>query len=416
VTDSDSIPNNFKTNLKGVRERDFKGFREKDNLKVANTSKAMPKSALDKETKPTRTQDPVPSDTRIPQDVGQVHTILLERLDKFMGGKQSNKLEVTEVAQWIDSHPGGWGPAFRKSLDQMAVGAKYPTLLHHILAYSKERSRTLKFNKRGVLARYLMREYPSLYYKREKKPHDGGGEHHHDSDNEGVNSKGEDEEPEDDAEDDEEDDEKTPLYLALTKAINIDKKNPGWVTLDPFLQLFVEENPEETAKQFGSWYTDGNREGTRLHDLIPRIWPWLPRPDTVGPRCMVKLLPRLGPNLLASENTDSEGNTVLHLVARHSLRLANDKNEIAPELPPDLLEEIMHMIDRCPTVINTKNSSSQSPYLYRVQCAREKALTCTLDDQLTFYLKKRCIASSYDPEEAVQQLYGSDSSAQRTLG
>ena len=381
----------------GFRDKDAKDGKQKGEVRELREAKdKLPKSkGQPKEIQEvthgqgTTPQGNVPTQgtvpTVIPKDIGKLHEQLLERLDKG-GWKQLNEPE--DVGTWISSL-GEWAVPLEHSLNQTAPGAKYPTLLHHILVYKSENGRNTKFKKRKMLARHLMREYPGLYERMPKE------EKH-------IEEEDDEDDDDDDDEDEVEEDEKTPLYVALTKAITIDKKNSE-PTIDPFLQLFVTENPRETITQLEQWHSDdGDREGgPRLHDLLPRIW----SPDTDGLTCMVKILPHLGPKLLANKNR--EGNTVLHSIAKHSLNF--DPESISKS---ELFNEVVGTIQRSPKAVSTTNAASESPYLHRVNLAQKRNMS--FNDPITAYLKKRCIA--YHPEVAFQLLYGVGPSTQRTLG
>lgn len=328
--------------------------------------------------------------------IESIHKALLKRLDKG-GWEQLN--EVEDIKKWIASQEEESGSVFRCSLNQRASGAKYPTLLHYSLAYNSDNGRNTKFKKRNLLVRYLMREHPGLYKQTTKSPKELLPACYEDA-NEDDN--GTDDYRGDEEEDDDEEDEQTPLHLALTRAIKIDKKKSE-PTPDPFLQLFIDENPEETAEQINSWHADN--EGHSLHDVLPRIY----TPDTVGLQCILKLLPHLSSELLGSK--DKKGNTVLHFVSKHTLSFTDDKDN---QLRSQFLDNIMNIIERCPEAIKITNSALESPYLYRVKCKQQNSLGMDEYDPITLYLKKRCILNQ--PNQVIQLLHGcGPASIQRML-
>lgn len=254
------------------------------------------------------------------------------------------------------------------------------------------------FEKRGELVKYLMRNHRTLYKRlplsQEVPP---------------------------------------PLIYALDKFKHLP------VGCNPFLQLFVSEDPEESARQLDPFTQQGGEaqeeeeepvdmedgeeeeeEGEEvvessqsvdavaqvesqsvpdpgwIHELLPRIC----SADAVGLDCVTKLFPNLSKDRLALQS--KEGNTVLHLAARYKYACDESKEAMG-----ELLQVIKELVRKYPDAVGVLNKDGESPYLHRVKSyqAKEGLLSDILpDDPITFYLKQLCISQN-EPRKTLKLLY-----------
>ena len=255
------------------------------------------------------------------------------------------------------------------------------------------------FEKRGELVKYLMRNHHTLYkplpLSQEVPP---------------------------------------PLIYALDKFKHLP------VGCNPFLQLFVSEAPEESARQLDPFtqqggdaqeeeeepvdMDDGEEEESGesiesslsgdvvpqvenqsvpdpgwIHELLPRIC----SADTVGLACVVKLFPRLSKDRLALQS--KEGNTILHLAVRY--KYVCDESKEARE---KLMQVIRELVAKYPEAVGVLNKDGESPYLHRIKTyqAKEGVSSDALpDDPITFYLKQLCISRN-EPGRTLKLLYATN--------
>ncbi|KAI5792576.1 hypothetical protein DFH27DRAFT_192777 [Peziza echinospora] len=185
-------------------------------------------------------------------------------------------------------------------------------------------------------------------------------------------------------------------------------EDPESLYTNPFLQLLVTKDPEDSAKQLDPlyWTSGGHRGGPKeadvpkhIHDLLPRIC----SPDTVGLECASQLFPRLGTRLMALP--DADGNTLLHIAARY--RCVSDESEDAQI---ELLKVLKSIIKKYSGSVGKLNKNSESPYLHRVH-TYQKATGASKEfipmDIVTRYLKHLCIRL-FEPAETLKLIYAED--------
>jgi len=253
------------------------------------------------------------------------------------------------------------------------------------------------FEKRGELVRYLMRGHHTLYKRlplssQEVPP---------------------------------------PLIYALDKFKHLP------IGSNPFLQLFVSEDPEESARQLDPFTQQGGEaqeeeeepvdmdegeeeEGEEsiepslsgdavsqvesqsvpdpgwIHELLPRIC----SADAAGLDCVIKLFPKLSKDRLALQS--KEGNTVLHLAARY--KYACDESK---EARGKLIQVIRELVAKYPEAVGVLNKDGESPYLHRIKTYQTKegvSSDILPDDPITFYLKQLCISRN-EPGKTLKLLY-----------
>ena len=387
--------------------------------------------------------------------LGLAHAEFMKRVDlKSPDAKADEDIEQLinqSLTEWLSEQKYDL-PQFFGQFDSALCGFHTPTLLHRILNDYNPSPQLRKgvYKKRHALVTYLLTSYPHLYQRKRREQnttYQGSDDQlysdDYDYDNQGASGsdRGEDSGAEDIDEDDRDgepvanhseagdgerdsgsagvefegdgaqlrfdDSVKTALQVAMEKAMAIDdqlqrKNSTDEITIDPFLQLLVKLDPQETVSQFHHWHASSSgltmdpRDSRHLHQLLPRVW------ASENSSCMLDLLTHLDHELLKS--TDKEQNTVLHLVARYSLDFI-----LSAESELRLLSQIQGIFQRFPEAASKRNSSQESPYLHRLNTARQRNKEPT--DKITAYLKKRCVACS--PEQAFQLLHGEGPKIQR---
>ena len=144
----------------------------------------------------------------------------------------------------------------------------------------------------------------------------------------------------------------------------------------------------------------------RASDLIHRLLLRICSPtNNLGLECVTKLLPELSNKPL--EGKDSDGNTVLHIMARY--KFVCDESEPARD---ELLQVIKGLVQKHPASIAELNHNFESPYIYRIKTyqrtKRQLEQTITVhelqEDPIAFYLREQCIRN-YERERALELLY-----------
>jgi len=264
-----------------------------------------------------------------------------------------------EFLGWIDRVDRG-NPKIKESLDKASNNYPGGTLLHAIARGPQQTIEQVvaRFERRYELLRWLCENYPELYAVRDL-------------------------------------DERTVLEEMIWKSIQTRFKG-----LNPFVEYFVREFPAETAQQLNK---DTGDLATPLQIPICHLIPMICSPELQGAGCLGGLLPYLNEATLRETNDDK--NTVLHMAARY--KYACDEE---PESQQLLKEQIENLIQTYPNMICALNKDKESPYLHRVNTARDyltgKGVNPLMQepDVVTHFLKDLCMHRPI--EEAVGLLYG----------
>jgi len=163
--------------------------------------------------------------------------------------------------------------------------------------------------------------------------------------------------------------------------------------------------PDPEHKAPGHTPAVGGQLVPRASDSIHRLLLRICSPNSFGLECVTKLLPELSTKCL--EGKDSEGNTVLHIVARY--KFACDESKPARE---ELLRIIKGLVQKHPTSIGELNRNSESPYIHRIktyQSAKghvKQAITAheLREDPIAYYLRQQCIRN-YGRQKALEFLH-----------
>lgn len=272
-----------------------------------------------------------------------------------------------EFLDWIDNIDRG-NPKIKQSLDKPLDAYPGGTLLHGIVRGPHQKIEQVigRFQRRYELLRWLLESYPELYAERDHEDH-------------------------------------TVLEEAMLKF-----HSPKLNGVNPFVEYFVREFPAETAQQLNRTEDDGNSLKAPIFLLIPMVC----GPDIEGNGCLGALLPYVTETTL--RQTDENRNTVLHLAARY--KYACDETPDSQEL---LKRQIENLVNTHPDIICALNKDKESPYLHRVNSAREYItqnggdLLTHKSDVITDFLKDRCMHRPI--EEAVDLLYGRRSGPGKSL-
>ena len=283
-------------------------------------------------------------------DIGELHRKILKYCDDH-----SSRGEPFD--RWFFELVLG-NPPLKASLDQRLDKNQFPggTLLHVIVRGSKDPQQVLnRFGKRFELLKWLLTNFPELY----------------------------------DAEDE---DNETVLEVFINHDSFSRPATRSRSGINPFVDYFVKEFPESTARQLSRSESEG---------AIFRLLPLICGIHVKGIGSLYSLIPHLPEAQLREK--DGEGNTVLHLVARY--KYACDEERKSQESLNRTIEDI---IQRYPDMICKQNKGEESPYLHRVNTAKDYFFKNKHEewhpDVITHLLKDHCVHRPLD--EAMKLLYG----------
>lgn len=254
-----------------------------------------------------------------------------------------------EFDEWI----ANIDPHLKHSLSKRAAQSHGGTLLHHLVDGPRQFIAN-RFEKRFKLLKWLLENVPDLYKEVDF-------------------------------------DKQTVLELLMHKSHlsgpKSTSKNSG---INPFAEYFVKKLPELTAQQL-------SKSNHTIFGLLPLIC----GPDIRGMGSLYFLLPYLTDAQLNEK--DEDGNTLLHFMSRYKYSCDEE-----PESQESLRNAIEATIRKYPDSFCEHNKSEESPYLHRVNTAKDyfKDNGDTWHpDVITHLLKDHCMHQP--PEHAMKLLYGS---------